>query len=282
MEYPVKNVKNGWDVDLHIHTCWSLDIPKGPKPEDYLNIAEENKIHIGFLDHYEILYQNTSLDEFPPHKKWIQSTPLDDISKYLEKMDELKSNYSFISSGVEIDYYPYLEDELRNFVDDFGKEFNLLVGSMHEIEPFRPVTLVDDIRELIKKYGSFKTVVDNYFDLEERMIKTGIFKAIAHPDIIFRFCGIDFIPMKDEYLKTHERTEKIAQLCKEEDVWMEMNLSGYRFDVNRPFPPISSVKEFLQKGVKMYIGSDVHSVAQMEFIKPKIHEMNDLMRSIQN
>ncbi|MHA1729743.1 MAG: histidinol-phosphatase HisJ family protein [Promethearchaeota archaeon] len=284
MELPI-SIKTNWDVDLHVHNKWSLDIPNGPKAEEYLSIAEENQIHIGFLDHYEIFYEK----EYPcpfPDKKWVPVWPFKgkNWERYLEEMDELRINYSFVSTGLEIDYYPDLEDELRNFIDDYGNEFDLLVGSLHELEHFRPVTLPSDLRALIKKHGSFEDVIGIYYNLLENMIKSKIFNAIAHIDTIYRYVGSSFIPMEDEYKNSEYKgyTRQIIDLCIEEGVWIEFNLSGYRYPIGRPFPPRQMIEEFGKKGAKIFIGSDSHKIETFQHFIPKIKETNKLIRSLQN
>lgn len=278
MNFPVKNIRQGWDTDFHVHTRWSLDIPNGPYPEDYLSIAESNKIHIGFLDHYEIFYLKNLECPFK-EKKFQPVWPFEGEKwqKYLDEMDQIKSNYSFVSSGLEIDYYPDMEDELRNFVDDYGNEFDLLVGSMHETEHFRPVTLDEDLLELIKKHGSFEEVERVYFELLEKMIKTRIFKAIAHPDTIYRFCK-SVIPFKNSY-DSSEYTKKIIDLCIQNDIWVEYNLSGIRHPVGRPFPPENIITESIKRGAKVYVGSDSHSVSFFESFIPEIRKANKLIKS---
>ena len=88
-------------TDYHVHTNWSLDIVEnGPKFEDYILVAEENRINVCFLDHYELYYVEKD-----------KKTPFHDenIYNYLEEIDTLKETYDFILSGLEVDYYPEKE-----------------------------------------------------------------------------------------------------------------------------------------------------------------------------
>lgn len=278
MDYPVRGIKNGWLPDFHIHTCWSLDIPHGPKPEDYFEVAEENKIHIGFLDHYEMIYEGNPTG--PPGKEWMPEWPFEGNkwNRYLEKMDELKSNYDFVSSGLEVDYYPYGEDRLKNFVDDYGDEFDLLVGTVHEVEPFAPITLADDLKRMIRKHGNLEQVADIYFEIEKKMVKSKIFDAVAHIDTIYRFCN-SFVPMKTEY-DQNSQVKEIANLCKETDTWLEWNLSGFRYPIGRPFPPFKIIKEHLGNGGKVFIGSDTHAVKTLKEFVPRIQKGYKMMHEV--
>lgn len=273
MDYPINNVRNGWYADFHIHSHWSLDIPNGPAPEDYLEIAEEHHIHIGFLDHYEMLYEDNPSG--PKDKHWMPEWPFagEKWNQYLEKMDELKSHYNFVSSGLEVDYYPERETELRNFVDDYGDEFDLLMGTVHEVEPFAPITLAEDLKRMLKKHGSLEKVADIYFEIERRMLESKIFKAVAHIDTIYRFCN-SFVPMKESY-DLNPQIQEIADLCRKTDTWLEWNLSGFRYPIGRPFPVFDVIKKHQNAGGRVFIGSDTHSVDTLVEFIPRIKRAYD-------
>jgi HisJ family histidinol phosphate phosphatase len=283
MEMPIK-IKTSFDVDLHVHNRWSLDIPQGPHPEEYMELAEKNKIHIGFLDHYEVIYQKNLECPFED-KKWVPIDTFagDNWNKYLEELDDLKNNYSFVSTGLEIDYAPEDEGELSDFIKEYGSTFDFFVGTLHELERFRPVTLESDLRALIKKHGSFEAIVKIYFDLQEKMIKSGLFTAIAHIDTIYRYCG-SIIPRIDQYQNSEfgGYTQRIIELCIKNNIWIEYNLSGFRYSLNRPFPPEKMVKKYSKLGAKFFVGSDCHTIPTFNRFVPKIKEANALLRSLQN
>ena len=103
-------------TDHHLHSRWSDDIvDNGPLFEDYLSVAEENKINICFLEHYEI-YQ---IEMFENHPFRVNS-----INKYLEELDKIKDNYEFVLSGLEVDYYHDKADQLGEFMDEYEKQLD--------------------------------------------------------------------------------------------------------------------------------------------------------------
>jgi HisJ family histidinol phosphate phosphatase len=284
MELPIK-IKTNWDVDLHVHNKWSLDIPHGPRAEEYMEFAEKHQIHIGFLDHYEVLYQKKNLECPFEDKKWVPIDTFagDNWNKYLEELDDLKNNYSFVSTGLEIDYAPEDEGELSDFIKEYGSTFDFFVGTLHELERFRPVTLESDLRALIKKHGSFEAIVEIYFDLQEKMIKSGLFTAIAHIDTIYRYCGSIILGEKKYQNSEYGGyTQRIIELCIKNNIWIEYNLSGFRYSVNRPFPPEEMVKKFSKLGAKWFVGSDCHTIPTFNRFVPKIKKANALLRSLQN
>ncbi|MHA1733656.1 MAG: PHP domain-containing protein [Promethearchaeota archaeon] len=240
-------------IDRHVHTRWSLDIPHGPDFDDYCVHLEENQVRVGFLDHYEILYdheeRNPLREERFPH--------------YLERIDEVRSNWGdWVQIGLEVDFYPYPDRfaKLEEFVHDQGREFDFLVGSLHEVEDYGPVTIRSDLQRLVSsREGGFDEVVDEYFDLQLAMARSGLFKAIAHPDTIFRFCN-DLVPWNPDY-GFDPRLEELARECARKGIALEYNLSGDHYPVHRRFPDTSVVPVLAQKtGVKFFVGSDSHSV----------------------
>ncbi len=239
-----------WPKDHHVHTRWSLDIPDGPKFEDYIPLAEREHLDINFLDHLEVALFN-------------ESVPLREgtINKYLEDFDVAKSLCTHLFAGFEVDYYPDKEAEIGDFLDKYKKDVDLIVGSVHEVAPLQPITVPLHLRNLLQHH-SFDELVEIYFECERKMIESGLFEAIAHPDVIFRFCG-DVVENQPSYAH-HPRLLELGDLCKQKNIRVELNVRGLLYPCQRSFPDIPIVNNFLQKGVQMFVGSDSHSVEDLE------------------
>lgn len=266
------------DIDLHLHSNWSQDNQEGPTMADYIPIAEKFNLHIGFADHFEFLYYEDK-DLLQKYGKW-RLTP-ETIEKYLEEIDSLKEQYPFVSSGLEIGFSPSPSRNARiqNFIDDYQNDFDLFLGGVHEIEDFHAVVMPQDLKNLIHKYGSFETVVEKYFTLEEEMVKSQIFDAIAHPDVIFRYLD----PLHDnQILKYRKNTQifRIGELCQETRTLMEVNLSGYRFAWGDSLPGLDKVHHLLASGVNFIVGSDSHTLADLSQAILRIRKMNNLIRDV--
>ncbi|OLS15488.1 MAG: histidinol phosphate phosphatase HisJ family [Promethearchaeota archaeon CR_4] len=248
---------SSWPVDHHVHTRWSLDIPEGPTFEDYIPLVEQEHIHVNFLDHLEIALFNDNV----PLK---EST----IANYLEAFDVAKSRCNHISKGFEVDYYPDKETAIAEFLDNYKKDVDFVVGSVHEIAPFQAVTVPMHLQNLLQR-NSFDELVQRYFEYERKMVKSGLFNAIAHPDVIFRFCG-DMVENLPSY-EMHPLLSDLANLCKERNVSVELNVRGLLYPCKRSFPSIKMARQFRDRGVKMFVGSDSHSVQdlirQLKWIK---------------
>ena len=263
-------IKNGWEHDLHVHTNWSQDIAfDGPNAKDYIPIAQKYHVHIGFLDHFELLREKET--------QW--KLNLNTIDAYLKEMDELKKQYDFITTGLEIDYYPELEDKIEKFLNsDYGDKFDFLVGSMHETDLYYPVTQRDKLHELILKYGNFEAVVEKYYERLSKMINSGLFSAIAHPDVIFRFCTNQ--DLENKKYEVDERLIEILKPCISNNILIELNISGLYFEVGRTFPSETVVNHLLANGAKFFVGSDSHSVHDFEKRILNVRKAHDLVQKM--
>ena len=249
-------------TDFHIHTRWSHDIKEfGPLFEDYVKVAEKNRINICFLDHYELYcIENDKSYPFFGEEK---------INQYLEEVDKIKENYEFVLSGLEVDYYIDREDSLREFMDDYERQLDFVAGTVHEIDYGFPVTTREKLIKLLEK-KKIKTVVDEYFELMERLINSKIFKNICHLDTIFRYLNPkDLKPTLDCDI-SDERVLNLGRLCIENRISIEYNLSGIKYPIARSFPSKQVIKQLNEEGARIFVGSDSHSV---NYFRTKIHKV---------
>jgi len=249
-------------TDYHVHTRWSHDIKDfGPTFQDYIKVAEKNKINICFLDHYELYYIENDKN-YPFYGDGI-------INQYLEEVDKLKENYENVLSGLEVDYYIDREMELWEFMDDYRKQIDFIAGTLHETEVGYPITTRDKLLKLLKK-KKIKDIVDEYFELMERLINSKIFKNICHLDTIFRYLNPkDFKPTFDCDI-SDERVLNLGRLCIENRISIEYNLSGIKYPIKRTFPSKEVIKQLNKEGARIFVGSDSHSV---NYFRTKIQKV---------
>ena len=176
-------------TDYHVHTNWSSDISEdGPSFNDYIKIAEVEEINICFLEHYELY--SIERDKSNP----FYNGKIDD---YLEEFDDLKGEYKFILSGLELEYYRDREIELLEFMDDYEKELDFIGGTLHEWVYGYPITSRPKLLQLLEKV-QMRQVIDDYFEISRMMIESKIFKNICHIDTIYRYINEhDIKPLDD-------------------------------------------------------------------------------------
>ena len=242
-------------TDFHLHTRWSDDIVDvGPSFEDYLNVAEENKINICFLEHYE-MYQVESVENHPFR--------VHSMEEYLEELDKVKESHDFVMSGLEVDYYHHMEDKIREFMDDYEKQLDFVAGSMHEPILDDPITQRDKVLKLMKNY-TITEIVDDFFSQSKYMIESKIFKNICHIDTIFRYINEnDIIPPPDCDC-SDERILNLGRSCIKNGLKVEYNLSGVKYPIGRSFPSIDVALQLKEEGAQFFVGSDSHDVAYFQ------------------
>jgi len=238
-------------TDFHLHTKWSDDIVDvGPSFEDYLGVAEDNKINICFLEHYEV-YQIESFENHPFR--------LNSIDQYLEELDKIKENYEFVLSGLEVDYYHHKADQIHEFMDEYEKQLDFIAGSMHEPILDYPITQRDKLFQLMENW-TITQIVDEFFTHSEHMIKSQIFKNVCHIDTIFRYFNEHDIKPPPDCDCTSERILELGRLCIKNNVGIEYNLSGVKFPIGRSFPSKDVILQLKKEGAQIFIGSDSHFV----------------------
>lgn len=251
------HILKDWDMDLHLHTNWSIDNPRGPNMQDYIPIAEKHRMHIGFADHFEFLYYDTGDQRYGPWKLNPNT-----VDAYLEEVDRARERYPRLTSGLEIDFYPQRLCQLQDFCDKYRKDFDFLIGSVHEIQDFYPITLRPQFTELIEKQG-LPQIITKYFQLERDLVQSDIFDAIAHPDVVFRFLPPE---VAEEFPDAVNNTPTIelGQLCIQHNLLMEVNTSGLRYEWHQTLPNEVVVNHLLAQGVQFFVGSDSHSLQDFE------------------
>ncbi|MEJ2295855.1 MAG: histidinol-phosphatase HisJ family protein [Candidatus Lokiarchaeota archaeon] len=250
-------------TDFHVHSNWSIDIKEeGPSFEDYIRIAESNRINVCFLEHYEVRYMDKQFSNPFSNEK---------VNDYLEELDILKETYDFILTGLEVDYYSEKETELREFMDDYAKELDFIAGTIHEWVPFYPITTREKLVELLER-KAMKDVIAEYFVESKKMIESKIFKNICHIDTIFRYINENDIEPEDDCDVSDTNVLELGRLCIKNKISIEYNLSGIRFPIKRPFPSRKVARILREEGARFFIGSDSHSLEYFEKQIPKIKE----------
>lgn len=239
-------------TDYHVHTApWSHDIMHGgPSFEDYLDIAEKNRINICFLNHFELFYIEND-PKYPFHGEG-------KIEQYLEELDKIKESHEFVLSGLEVDYYQDRETELREFMDEYESQLDFIAGTLHETDYGYPVTTREKLLKLLEK-KQVKSIVDEFFNLSRKMINSGIFKNVCHLDTIFRYINKKDVKPSFNTDVSNDRVFELGRMCMEREIAIEYNLSGRKYSLKRPFPGKRVIKVLKKEGARVFVGSDSHS-----------------------
>ena len=233
-------------ADSHVHTVFSPD--SDSKIEDLIKEAENLGIsHLTFTDHAE--FSDTGVLCL-------------DIEKYGKKFREIQATYEGSVNlywGTEVGLRPDLTEKVKPIILEPG--FDFVLGSIHRIDKIGVYN-----HELYEKGYSVSAIHRRYFEetLEAVNLYEG-FHALGHLDFVARYgrndhaSGVDW----DQHM---DLIEAIFTTLISQDIALEINTAGYRYDLNATHPPKRILELYKQMGGEMItIGSDAHTVDNLGF-----------------
>ena len=233
-------------ANYHTHTRWCNHA--NGEIEDYIKEA----INKGLKE--LAITEHVCLDLSSPRRlRW---DTFGDFNKELDFMKEKYKDQIRIIKGFECEYFPHYMHKYKMLKEKYNYE--LFVLGQHES--------ID--RDVDFFNTSDRKSIDLYIDQLIEGINTGFFKICAHPDLIF----VSFD--EDEYIL--KQIDKVYQACQDNNVVVEINANGYRF--NRGYPNFNSLERSKKYNVKYIISSDAHEVEhvadeKVEELKEKVKNM---------
>lgn len=224
-------------VDYHMHTTFSDGKDTYPA---YLDVARRKDLaEIGFTDHITLAPVDWCVKEidYPVLKENLKSL-CNDFSEDVQ-----------VRFGLEVDYFPGKEEELRQLIAYFPADY--VIGSVHFIGSWN----FDTDQSYYGKWSN-NELYKMYFEMVQQAAKSGLFDVIGHFDLIKKFrCWpeSDQTPLYEETLK----------VIKEANMVIELNTSG----IDRPcgdFFPNKKILEIASRlGIPVTLGSDAHHPDQV-------------------
>lgn len=247
--------------DCHVHPDYSLDA--SGTIADYCQKALQISLKgICFTSHYDIDPERKEIDAFMRVKGKITPLSQKTVEAYIEEIENAKSRYERsglkIKTGLEIDYSPHIEKELR---DDLSKlKLDYVLGAVHCLEHIA-ITSSEEAYFYFERKSAEKLCEEYYNNLLSG-IKSGLFNAVAHLDC-FKKYALDYYGGK---LLEAERKwiEPVLQEIKNNQIGIELNTGWFRKGKKRFFPDEDILKKASESGVKIVaLGSDSHRVEEL-------------------
>ena len=232
-------------VDLHNHT--PLCNHAEGSIETYIQQAITAKTEVfGFSDHAPMNFDPKYRMSFAQMQQYET-----DILRAKEKYkDQIK-----ILLGYEVDY-------LKGYMDErvLQADVDYLIGSVHFLEGWG-----FDNPEFIGKWQEQDRDViwQKYFDTIEEMAKSQLFDIVGHFDLIKVF---KFLPKGDIPQMAHKALDAI----KEADMVLELNVAGYRKDVQEAYPSKELLQEAYKREIPITFASDAHHPTQVGLFDKEI------------
>jgi len=240
-----------YKTDYHIHTIFS---DGRSKPEEYLSAASSAGLsEIGFSEHLSLFREN---------QDWVMNP--ESVPVYIEHTESLKmrSDNIIIKTGLEVDYIPGKEKEIRSFLDDINLDYR--IGSVHYMGE-KTVDLGPEFYE----GKNIDLLYESYFNLMISAARSGLFDIIGHCDLI-RIYG--YKPSYDPEPLYH----KLAAAMKEGDVAFELNTNGRNRPLADFYPDRKFLNIFSEEKVPVCVNSDAHMPSR---VGQFFDEAYDLLRA---
>lgn len=244
--------------DLHVHPDYSIDA-RSTIREYCLQALRINLSTIGFTTHYDVNPERVGKDAYISiGGKW--SVP-DDASLEIYLNDIEKSRQEFpelnILAGLEIDYFPGIEDEAYRLTRKF--ELDYLIGSVHCLEGLA----ISESKDAKIYFGSHTPaqMADSYFGLLYECVNSGVFKVIGHADYYTRFSPQYY--GEQSYDLYRGRLERIGKAASKNGTGFEINTLPIRKG-GHFHPRLDFLKDLISFGAKINsIGSDSHHFSDL-------------------
>jgi histidinol-phosphatase (PHP family) len=201
-----------------------------------------------FRDYYEkyITMDDTKLGRL--QRYWFDRVQIGSIDEYLTAVRRLQKKGYAVSVGVEADYFPGGEEELKTLLDRY--ELDYVIGSVHFVDGWgfdNP-----EVKDIFHQ----KNLLELYrygFEHVKKAAFSGIFDIIAHLDNLKVFNNrLDENKMIDLY-------DDVAAALKAANVASEINTGlAYRYPVKEMCPSPAFLERLFAREVPITLSSDSH------------------------
>lgn len=253
-------------TDVHIH------IEKGPYTKEWIDQFVQQAIRMG-MDEIYLLEHSHRFAEFAPmytsiceyseyQKNWYKKKAALSIKEFQSLITEMrKIEFPIkIKWGLEVCYFPEHEKLIGDILHSFPFDFS--VGSIHWVDGFG----FDHKAEFWNNIDT-EQIYSNYYQLMLRLVKSGLFSGVAHPDSIKCFHHYSTQDLTDTY-------RLLADELKAHDMYAEQSgglALNYGFEELGMNPTMLHI--FKSKNVAIRCASDAHkpedvgaNVAQLQAI----------------
>jgi len=245
-------------IDLHIHSTISHD-GKASLREHCQKAIELGLKEAGFAEHLD-------LNNVDPH------AGLHDYKRYQAEIEQARREFPALAvrMGVEASFMPQGQKTIRDFLE--GKEYDYVLAAVHMVEGGKyTVSEEGPCRDFFSR-RSAKECYEEFFELTLAAVKSGLFDAVAHLDVINRY-GLTICP-DWEWRLFYGLIRRIFERMTKRGMALEINTSGFRQTPGRPYPDRDLLKLYRELGGQMItIGSDAHKIENLASGVPQALKM---------
>jgi histidinol-phosphatase (PHP family) len=189
---------------------------------------------LGFVEHFYYFLEARPLLTVPYQIEHCH-TP---VARYVDAVLEAKERGLPVKLGVEADYYPGREDEIREVLSRYPWDF--VLGAVHYLDGLA----VDSQPRLVDAVGP-EEAYRRYFDALVDAAKSGLFDALAHPDLVKFHAGL-------------LEWDREAFVRRADGVCLEVSSAGLRKPHGRMYPEPELLTAAREAGTWITLASDAH------------------------
>ncbi|HUF62819.1 MAG TPA: histidinol-phosphatase [Verrucomicrobiales bacterium] len=226
--------------DYHTHTTLCRHAV-GTTAEYVSRAAELGLAEMGFSDHAP----------FPrPLDDWRMTW--EEFPVYLERVEEARRIGRelgiAVRLGLECDYITGRESDLDAV--EALTDFDYLIGSIHYLRPDWVIDAPDAVGRL--SAAGLAGVWQEYWTLYARMVDSGRFDVMGHPDLPKKFGFRPEGDLRHYYLAT-------IAAARRRGIALEINTSGLRKPIGEAYPEPAFLELAQEAGLDLVISSDAHA-----------------------
>ncbi len=196
---------------------------------------------IGFAEHVYYFRETRPLWHVPYHT----DRCLYDIEPYVEAVLDAKRRGLPVKLGLEVDYEPEREQEMRELLAPYPWDY--LLGSVHFIDGLG----VDGEPRLADAVG-VEEAWRRYFDALAAAARSGLFDSLSHPDLVKVF------GQRPHRSVVEELHREVVPAIAAAGVAVEVSTGGLRKPVGELYPDPHLLALCREHGVPVTIASDAH------------------------
>lgn len=176
---------------------------------------------------------------------WLQEHFNQSLEAYVAAVLAAKRRGMPVKLGIEVDYLPGSEDQLRDILASYPWDF--VIGSVHFLDGWAI--------DVGPQYGwpdvDVDTAYRQYFQRLLDAVHSRLFDIIAHPDLIKKFGHRPSYDLQPTF-------DRLCRALATTGTALELSSAGIRKPVGEPYPSAALLKCCARAGVLITLGSDAH------------------------
>lgn len=232
-------------TDYHVHMAETGDFSVDYLKEYIAKARREGIEELGISEHAYFFWETKDILS----NSWVENRRGLHFKDYQAFFDQARREGLPIKMGIEMDYTPGKEKEMKAFID--AHPFDYVIGSVHWIGEWG-IDLQDYKHEYEKR--DIKEAYEQYFDQIVTLAESELFNFVGHIDLIKIF---SYKP--DDQAFVEAQYDRAVKALAASDTCIEISTAGLRKPVGEIYPDPIFLQKCYDAGVGIVLCSDAHA-----------------------